>query len=91
MGVAIFGFMIELCRDFQGGCEKFGRFHRGTFLGFTPESFRWNDDRSRPGTNFSVTGNASLAIGQVLTQPLYLTRPDLSNAWPPGTKLGRDP
>ena len=30
---------------------KLGRFERETFQEFVPESFRWTDHRSRPGTN----------------------------------------
>ena len=33
---------------------KLGRFQRGTFQEFVPESFKWTVYMSRPGTNISI-------------------------------------
>ena len=38
---------------------KLGRFNENRFQGFVPESFRWTDCMSRPGTEFSISENVS--------------------------------
>ena len=51
---------------------KLGRFQRENFQEFVPESFRWTDRRSRPGTNFSISEKFLCEIGQDFAeQPLY--------------------